>query len=178
MRRNLAVFGKLNLHLRYVILPGPSPSRQNTPPASYGLPKRLPRRVTLQQTGTLPKLELVSSHYCEFIKRRPRLKRTRPTRGGTKHVANCDYMWTHSECVTVMNRRFRSRTGSPNRDSGPSTVCITAFPFIWNPAVKGCRLNRRGLDRFRMADLMTNSEICLPRDLIAHLDDAVRVLLG
>ena len=54
----------------------------------------------------------------------------------------------------------------------------TAFPFIWNPAVKGCRLNRRGLDRFRMAGLMTNGEICLPRDLIAHLDYAVRVLLG
>ena len=35
-----------------------------------------------------------------------------------------------------------------------------------------------GPDRFTMYSLMTNGEICLPRDLIAHLDDAVRVLLG
>jgi hypothetical protein len=30
-----------------------------------------PLRVTLQKTGTLPKLKLVSSHYPEFIKLRP-----------------------------------------------------------------------------------------------------------
>jgi len=38
--------------------------------------------------------------------------------------------------------------------------------------------DKPGLDQFRMSGIMTNGEICLPRDLIAHLDDAVRVLLG
>jgi hypothetical protein len=38
--------------------------------------------------------------------------------------------------------------------------------------------DKPGLDQFRMSGIMTNGEICLPRDLITHLDDAVRVLLG
>ena len=45
-------------------------------------------------------------------------------------------------------------------------------------ALTSTGLLMEGFDRFRMSGFMPNAEICLPRDLIAHLDDAVRILLG